>query len=212
MGKVISTINVKDFGEEKLPGIDLTTHHYLMTMRTQSSGCAGDSDNTTKIEMWVAPIKAGLDCPERYAPMRTTPAPAGGQSGCQTTYEQHGDLDALKDMYMGMPVREKIYQGDRVAMELDMREYSTAALDPALFDIPSDYRELSRNDFDKTEQQAMMNSMKGMGNSGSQGPSDNSSNSSDQQSQSNEGTTDQSGTQNNSSHKHHGFHLPNLPF
>lgn len=211
-GKMVSTISVQDLGTEKI--LDLDTHHFMLSTQTHTSGCAGDSDTNNKIEMWVAPIKAGLNCPEMYSPSRAVTS----DTGCQMTVEQHGDFDALRSIYGGMPVRIKMYNGDRVIGEMDMREYSTAALDPSLFDVPPDFKQVSAADFQQQEQQAMMNSARNAGPGAFSQPPPPADNSQDQGGQSGADQGDQgngqngnsqgNANQNNSQPKHHGFSMP----
>ncbi|HEX5324233.1 MAG TPA: hypothetical protein VFW40_10635, partial [Capsulimonadaceae bacterium] len=211
-GKVISTYTMQDMGTDKI--LDLDTHHYMMTLHTQMSGCAGNGDADTKMEMWVAPGKGGLDCPERYAAARDVTT----ESGCKISVEQHGDLDKLADIYRGIVVRQKIYNGDQVIMTMDTREYSTAALDAALFDIPADYKQVSHDDFQKAQSKHMQDAMKHFK------PSDNQSNdtppadtsSTDQGSQNgdqgnNTNNNPNSNPNNGQKKKRGGFHIPN-PF
>ena len=158
IGHIIMTFNVQDLGTEKVADID--ARHYKMTIRSQTSGCIGTADTTIMLENWVAPIKGALNCPERFSPARSYT----NGNGCQITTEMKGDFSAMRDAYAGMPVRTKFYQGDKLFMTTDMRDYSTAALDDALFTTPDDYKQVSDAEFSKAESDAMMkNMMGGMG-------------------------------------------------
>ena len=168
-GTQTTTFTTQDLGVEKIT--DLDTHHWMLTMRSQTSGCLGDTDSTTKMEVWVSDIKAGLDCPEQFAASRTIPNPSN--ENCQITYEMKGDMEAMRKIFTGMIVREKIYNGDKVAVVQDLRDYSQAALDDALFSVPADYKQVSSKDFDKAEQDALMKSMmNGMASGDNSSPGD----------------------------------------
>src|SRR5207245_1884733 len=61
-GKMIITTDAQDLGEEEVAGVK--TRHWMMSVRTQSSGCAGDADATIKMEVWTAPgITGAAPCP-----------------------------------------------------------------------------------------------------------------------------------------------------
>jgi hypothetical protein len=146
---VINTFSVQDMGKEKIG--DLMTHHALITTRTQTSGCLGDSDNTVKMEVWTGTIKT-FYCPERYTSGRTIP----NERGCKVTYETRGDMDALKDVFGSMIVQQKIYQGDKVMMTQKLKDYSQDALDAGLFQPGADFKEVSAQEFAQAQQKAMM--------------------------------------------------------
>ena len=152
-GKETVTFTAKDMGTEKVA--DINAHHSMITFRTQASGCAGNSDTTMKMELWTAPIKASLNCPERYAASRVIPS----ANGCQITYEMKGDLSGLRDVFGQMAVKQVFYDDkDKPLFTRDLREHSTAPLDDALFDVPSDYKKVTDDEFAKQQQKKIMNS------------------------------------------------------
>ncbi|BDI28427.1 hypothetical protein CCAX7_004780 [Capsulimonas corticalis] len=152
-GKEVVTFTAKNLGTEKVA--DIQARHAMLTFRTQSSGCAGASDTTMKMELWTAPIKAALNCPERYSASRVIP----NEKGCPITYEMKGDLAGLRDIFGEMAVKQVFYDAnDKPLFTRDLREHSTAALDDSLFDVPSDYKEVSDDEFQKQERDKMMHS------------------------------------------------------
>jgi len=161
VGAVTTTVSAQDLGREKVAGRN--SRHFRLTMRTQTDGCIGKADNTLVMEDWVAPLQGGLVCPERYAPTRTIT----NERGCKITYAFKGDIAALKDIGTGMVVRMIIYEdakGTKPVAQQDLRDYSTALLDSSLFAPPADYTEVSAEDFQKQEADAMRkNMMGGMG-------------------------------------------------
>lgn len=158
VGAVTTTLAAQDLGMEKVA--DRDAHHFKLTMRMQSDGCIGKADNTFVMEDWVAPLKGGLVCPERYAPTRTLT----NERGCQITYAFKGDLSTLKDIGSGMIVRMIIYgdkEGTKPIAQQDLRDYSTALLDDALFAPPADFKEVSAQEFQKQQSDAMRKAMMG---------------------------------------------------
>ena len=155
-GKVVSTFTVQDMGKEKIG--ELMTRHSMLTTRTQTSGCIGASDTTSKMEMWTADIKT-FYCPERYASGHTAP----NENGCKITYETKGDTDALKDIYGGMIVQQKMYQDDKVMLTQKLKDYSEKELDAALFEAPAGFKEVTAKEFADAEQKAMLDGLRNLG-------------------------------------------------
>lgn len=158
VGTVTTTVTAQDLGRESVAGRD--AHHFKVTMRMQSEGCIGKDDNTFAMEEWVAPLKGGLVCPERYAPTRITT----NERGCKITYAIKGDLSTFKEIGAGMIVRMIMYGSGKDAKpvaEQNLRAYSTALLDASLFAPPIDYKEVTAADFEKQQGDAMRKSMIG---------------------------------------------------
>lgn len=151
-GKMVTTFSVQDLGTEKLQ--DLDTRHSMITTRIQTSGCLGDADNTFKYEVWTAPKKI-QHCPAQYAPTRTV----AGPNGCSITYEAKGDTAAMEKAMGGMVVQQKFYLDGKTSMVRELREWSEAALDPALFAVPAGYKQVSRPEYDKAKADAMKSGM-----------------------------------------------------
>lgn len=143
------TLTVHDMGTEKIG--DLTTHHSMITMETQTSGCLGDSDRTMKMEVWTADIPTFV-CPAQYEASRTV----DNGNGCHVTYDMKGDVDAMKAAMSGMIVQQKIYNGDQVMMTSTLKTYSQKDLDQALFEVPPDYKEVTQQEFQQQRMQEMM--------------------------------------------------------
>jgi len=166
-GKVIITATVQDLGEETVA--DRKTHHYKLNLRTQTSGCPGQSDSTNEMEVWVAPdIAVSMACeqgrlPELpHRPYRPT---------CKVTTEQHGDVAALAKVFSGLVMRMKVNNGDKAIMEQTVTSLSDAALDDALFTVPADYRQVSEQEFAQAQSRAMMQAiMRSQGAGGIQIP------------------------------------------
>ncbi len=158
VGTVTTTLAAQDLGRESVAG--RPAHHFKLTMRMQSEGCIGKDDNKFAMEYWVAPLKGGLVCPERYAPTRLIT----NDRGCKITYAVKGDLSTFREIGTGMIVRMIMYGDGKDAKpvaEQDLRDYSTALLDASLFAPPADYKEVMATEFEKQQGDAMRKSMMG---------------------------------------------------
>jgi hypothetical protein len=152
-GHVISTYTIQDLGTEKVNNID--TRHFMVTMRIQRSGCAGKGDSTMKMETWVAPgALGGLDCDERVpsAIPRTLP----NEKGCQITFETKGDTALLGNVFRGIVVRQRMFNGDKVAMTQEVKDIVSDPLSVALFTPPADYRQVTAAEYAEAKRKAMM--------------------------------------------------------
>lgn len=154
-GKVVSTYAVQELAGEEVAGFK--TRHYLISTKLQMSGCVGNSDIDTKVEIWVADIKDASACADSISTAEAYAAAA--KESCQVTYEQKGDVAAYAKAYNGLIVRQKIYNGDQVLMTTEMTSLSQAKLDDTLFTIPGDYKKVSEEEFQRAQSQAMMEAM-----------------------------------------------------
>jgi hypothetical protein len=155
-GHVISTYNIQDLGTEKVN--DINAHHYMVTLRVQRSGCAGKGDSTMKMETWVAPGElGGLDCEERVptAAPRTVP----NEKGCRITFETKGDTGLLGNVFRGIVVRQRMYNGDKVAMTQEVRDIASAPLNATLFAPPADFRQVTAAEYTEAKRKAMMTAL-----------------------------------------------------
>ena len=158
VGTVTTTLTAQDLGRESVAGRD--AHHFKLTMRMQSEGCIGKDDSKFAMEYWIAPLKGGLVCPERYAPTRMIT----NDRGCKITYAVKGDLSTFKEIGAGMIVRMIMYgdgKGAKPIAEQELRDYSTALLDASLFAPSADYKEVTAAEFEKQQSDAMRKSMMG---------------------------------------------------
>lgn len=143
-GTVSNTYTVKDLGTETIAG--LKARHSLITTRSQATGCAGSFDNSSKVEIWTAPIQV-LNCPE---------AANYSQPNCRVKLEEKGDVKAMRSAYDGMPVKMITFQGDQQTSVQEMTEHSTKALDDSLFNFGKDYKKVTTQEFQQAQQQKMM--------------------------------------------------------
>jgi hypothetical protein len=110
-------------------------------MVTESSP---DSCNPQKMRMetdgWYIDLNVGFDCAEQAATAYSYSAPAGG---CQDTYR----MKQVGTARTGYPVQVTTTMfdeagGRQTSFTQEVIEISKAVLDAALFEVPSDYREV----------------------------------------------------------------------
>lgn len=141
-GKVTTTITTKDTGERKQM-FGYVAKHLIITMETVSSPDAC-SPNNTKMQMdgWYIDADFVLDCD--YGQQAAAYNPYARKGGCQDKYEVK-QVGAAK---RGYPVIEKMTMFDQNGKETytftnEVVELSKVTLDASLFDIPSDYRQVT---------------------------------------------------------------------
>jgi hypothetical protein len=165
-GRIIMTTSVQDLGEEIVA--DIKTRHYRITNRIQSSGCAGDSDMTSKMEVWVADLREPSDCDlTSFDPAQ---AYSQGKSDCRITVEQRGDKAAYTRVFGGLIMRYKIYDetGTKLMMTQEVTSLSRAKLeDDALFAVPTGFKQVSTEELQKAQSEAMIKAMSQAGRSNS---------------------------------------------
>lgn len=199
-GKFVTNVKITDLKLEKIANWD--TRHYMVEMRTQSSGCVGNSTSYHKMELWVADVKNAHGCKDSaidYATIIGNSGRANG-GGCKVTYETTGDFARLDRIWDGLVMRQKMYDKDgKVTMIQQITSLSQAKLDNSIFAIPQGYTKLSVDDYNKKRQQAMMKAMTAGNN----------------QNAHHEGNNDTDKAQNRDQEKKkkkRGFGFPKLPF
>jgi hypothetical protein len=157
-GKIVNTSSIKFLGEETIAGTK--TRHYLVKNRMQTSGCAGNTDLTSQMEIWVAPgLKEPGGCQEGMDPAQ---AMASAFGGCKVTFVQQGDAAAYRKAYNGLVLRMKMVgEGGRPGMTQQVSALSRAPLSTSLFTIPAGYKKVSAQEFQQAQTKAMMEAMSG---------------------------------------------------
>lgn len=139
-GTVTSTINVKDTGERKQM-FGFTARHLIITMETVSTPDACTPHKSKmQTDGWYIDAEFYLDCEQNYA-VRSYQARKNG--GCQDRYVSK----QLGTGKRGYPLYEKMTMFDESGKETysyvtEVVELSRATLNAALFDVPTDYREV----------------------------------------------------------------------
>ena len=141
-GKVTTSMSIKDTGEKKQM-FGFMARHLIITMETVSSPDACTPMNSKMItDGWYIDAEFALDCDNGQANY-------GGYSGhkdggCKDKYEFKQSGTGKR----GYPLYEKLTMLDGSGNETmstvtEVTELSKATLDTALFDVPSDYRQVS---------------------------------------------------------------------
>ncbi len=170
-GTITTTITTKDTGERKQM-FGYAARHLIITTETEPSADAC-MKNKTKMQTdgWYIDAEWNFECDRAYGSYQKY---SSQKAGCQDKY-------SVKQIGMakrGYPVYEKMTMFDESGKETysfinEAVEISKATLDAALFEIPSDYREVK----DTNELYASMSSQNNMSQSSSMDGSSNQSNS-----------------------------------
>jgi hypothetical protein len=141
-GTITSTVTIKDTGERKQM-FGFTARHLIITTEMVSSP---DACNKTDMKMqtdgWYIDAEFALDCDLGFSGGYSPKSSASG--GCRDRYVMK-QVGAGK---RGYPVYEKMTTFDASGKETfstvsEVLEISRATLDPALFEAPAGYREVS---------------------------------------------------------------------
>src|SRR5829696_6395213 len=139
-GRVTTTITTKDTGERKQM-FGFTARHLIITMEMVSSPDACNKTNTKiQTDGWYIDAEFVLDCDygnQGYGGY------SGKSGGCKDRYE----MKTVGTAKRGYPVYEKMTMFDdsgkeTMSMVNEVVELSKATLEAALFEVPSDYREV----------------------------------------------------------------------
>jgi hypothetical protein len=139
-GRVIWTITIKDTGERKQM-FGYTARHLIITMDTDSTP---EACSKTKRKMqtdgWYIDFDFAFDCDQQYAYQAR---PSVKSSGCQDKFE----MKTIGTAKRGFAVYEKMTFFDEsgketMSMVNEVVELSKTTLDPVLFEVPADYRQV----------------------------------------------------------------------
>lgn len=157
-GHMVMTYKVQDLGEEEVAGFK--TRHYMIDTEMTSTGCAGNGTTKIKQEIWVSDIRDANPCPADSS--STSISDAMSRSDCKITVETKGDFALYGEIYRGLILRQKTYNGDKVMMTTEVTMLSQAKFeDDSLFTVPADYKQVSDKEFQNAQTQAMMKAMMG---------------------------------------------------
>jgi hypothetical protein len=164
-GKVSMTVTVQTLEPETIA--KLKARHYMITQNIVTTGCAGDANLTSKMEIWVADYKLPVfDC--STTGYDWTSAYGGGKNNCNILFELKGDVEAFNAAFRGLMVKQRMFdEKGNIVMESELTELSEAKLDDKPFSIPAGYKKVSDKEFDELRNKAMMSAMmKGAGGAG----------------------------------------------
>lgn len=140
-GRVVTTINVRDTGERKQM-FGMQARRLIITMDTNSTP---DSCSKTNSKMetdgWYVDFDANFDCDQTYNTRKYVQPTKGG---CQDAFEMKQTGTGKR----GYPLYEKMTMFDEsgavsMSMTTEVLELSKATLEQSLFEVPSDYRQVS---------------------------------------------------------------------
>lgn len=140
-GTITTTLTTKDTGERKQM-FGFPAKHLIITMQTVSSPDACSPSNTKmQFDGWYIDAEFVLNCNQNYGYANNS---AGKNGGCQDKHQ----MKQIGAANRGYPVYEKMTMFDESGKETfstvsEVVELSKATLDAALFEIPTDYREVS---------------------------------------------------------------------
>jgi hypothetical protein len=157
-GKMVMTYDVKDLGAEDVAGFK--ARHYMVEIKSQRSGCAGDLAADQKYEIWSSEIREPVACPNAPVPSLSE---AMSHDGCKIEVVQQGDFKLYGEIGKGLTLRQKIYNEGKVFMTTEVTSLSQAKLSDELFSIPAGYKKVSEEDFDKQRNEAMVKAMTAIG-------------------------------------------------
>ncbi|MBX3169129.1 MAG: hypothetical protein KF760_17105 [Candidatus Eremiobacteraeota bacterium] len=146
-GTYTMTYKVQDLGVEKVAGLD--TRHYRVQCHMVSTGCAGDSQHDMDREVWVA------DLPRLQCPILDASSDFSLENQCQIKVIQQGDVQLYLAAMKGEPVKEILYQEGKPMMTTELTDYSSAALEDALFSLDG-LKAVSEGEFQQQMQAKMM--------------------------------------------------------
>lgn len=149
---------LEDLGTEKVADVD--THHYGVSMKITSTGCAGNGTHEVKFETWVADIPMPAPC---LAPSAEDAAKAASmvQPSCDVKTTFKGDVTALGKAFNGLIMRWKMNMGRQGDMIREVTMLSRAEQADDKFALAADWKEVSPQEFQQAKSRAMMQSMMG---------------------------------------------------
>jgi hypothetical protein len=139
-GIVTITTTIKDMGEKKQM-FGYTARHIIQTVETESSADACyPSRSKMEMDMWVIDAEFGLACMQNYSASYNNGGKAGG---CKDKIVPK----TIGTAKPGYPVYQKMTSYDASGKESytmiqEVIELSKTTLDQALFEAPTDYREV----------------------------------------------------------------------
>jgi hypothetical protein len=146
-GKMSTNVKVQDLGVEKVAQLD--AHHWIVDSVMKGSGCIGSFDYTSKREFWTSAL------PSFACPILNGIWTSQTINECQVSNELTGDVAKFQETMKHQVVKEYNFSDGKKVMTRELVDFSTAALDDALFSLDG-YRKVSDAEFQQAQQQKMM--------------------------------------------------------
>lgn len=152
-GKMVMTLGAQFLGNEKL--LNYPVRHYKTSMQTDSSGCIGDSHTVMKTEQWMADIE--LPVLDDNSKAQDYSGYGGDQDECKITFDRKGDVNGFDAAQKGLALKRITFdEAGKILMQHQITMLSLAALGDDRFAAPANFKKLSRAEYDKVRQEAMM--------------------------------------------------------
>jgi hypothetical protein len=152
-GKMVMTLGAQFIGNEKL--LDYPVRHYKTSMQTDSNGCVGDSHTVMKTEQWMADLE--LPVLDDNAKAQGFGGYGDNQGDCKITFERNGDVNGFDAAQKGLALKRITFdEAGKILMQQQITMLSLAALTDERFAAPANFKKLSRADYEKARQDAMM--------------------------------------------------------
>lgn len=152
-GKMIMTLGAQFIGNEKL--LDYPVRHYKTSMQTDASGCVGDSHTVIKTEQWMADLE--LPVLDDNAKAQRFAGYGDNQGDCKITFERKGDVNGFDAAQKGLALKRITFdEAGKILMQQQITMLSLAALSDERFAAPANFKKLSRAEYEKARQDAMM--------------------------------------------------------
>jgi ankyrin repeat protein len=153
-GKLTMTMGVQFLGTVKM--LNLNARHYTTSMHMDMSGECGTTKHKMKSEVWMADVKLPvLDIP---ATDNGGMGYGGSQNdGCDMTMENKGDVKGYQAAQKGLALKSIYFdEAGKPASQREITMLSFAALKTSEFSAPTGFKKVTREEYDKARQDAMM--------------------------------------------------------
>ena len=150
-------VGIKELGEETIG--EYKTRCYEVTTRMKTTGCVGDSTNTTTQRICLG--EGDADGAGGGCGLTSAPSGGDGANPCQTSIEQIGDWSRYNKLMQGLQVRTRIMKpgSDEAQMETKLTMVSRAKLGDEWFTVPQDYKQVTQKELQEAQTKAMMEKM-----------------------------------------------------
>lgn len=159
-GKIVSTVTLEDLGQDAVA--ETPARHWMVTIKNEKSGCAGNGTDTTKMEVWAANFDEPVVCPDSKGSNPVRDLQNALKPNCKITFESKGDgAEAFGKIFRGLILRMKMIdpKTNKPTMTQEVTMLTRAKQEESLFAIPAGYREVKAEEFQKLKSQAMLQKM-----------------------------------------------------
>ncbi|PQV64538.1 hypothetical protein B1R32_10431 [Abditibacterium utsteinense] len=155
MPSMSMTVSTKKLGVQNLRGIKAP--HYLVNMDMKMSTPRGPQNMKMGMEVWGSNVSYPISAKTRGDALQSLPANIKGMFGGALNIK--GDLKGMGAAFGTVPLRMKILMNGQPISTTETTNISTKALPASLFAVPAGYRAVSNQQYAKTLQASMRQSM-----------------------------------------------------